>query len=110
MGTMITGLPKASAETKSEASIMASTQKSKERKSGNVESLGGAESKKEVEGNIEIDDDVALTFPQRVSNAKRMVPRGPIFFELPWCSSIPQYPSSMFLSDGDSSTRHCIIP
>jgi hypothetical protein len=57
----------ASAERKSKANIMVPIQgKSKDKKHASGKSLGGAESKKEYEGKIEIDD-VALTFPQRVS-------------------------------------------
>jgi hypothetical protein len=90
---MITEFPetnKGFAETESEANDMVPIQKSKEKKSG--KSLGSAESKKaEAEDNIEIGDDVALTFPQRVSDDKRMLPRGLTLFELPMCSNKPQF-------------------
>jgi hypothetical protein len=78
MGTMVTAAPnlnESSAEAKPEINA-ASIQKSNEivapahdheKKNGSELSLIGATSKKEFEGDIEIDDDVALTFPQRVS-------------------------------------------
>jgi hypothetical protein len=90
IGTMITGRPETnevSAEKKSEANDMVPIQKLKEKKNGSGKSR------------IEIGDDVALTFPQRVGDDKRMLPLGSILFEL-----------SLFLSDEDSSTRHCSIP
>jgi hypothetical protein len=65
MGTM-TAWPsetsKACAETKAEASMTVSIQKLGE------QTNGSAEYKKDFDGSIEIDDDVALTFPQRVSD------------------------------------------
>jgi hypothetical protein len=111
IGTMITGLPEtneAHAETKSEANVMVPIQKLKEKKNGSGKSLGSAEpQKEEVEDGNEIGDDVALTFPQRVSDDKRMLPRGSISLELPMCSNAPQTVLiSMFLFNEDSSTRH----
>jgi hypothetical protein len=62
---MITGLPETN---EGEANDMVPIQKLKEKKNGSGKSLGSVERKKEVEDDIEIGDDVALTFPQRVSD------------------------------------------
>jgi hypothetical protein len=89
---MIMGLPEsieAPSETKSEANDMVPIQKSKEKNNGSGKSLGSAGHKKEVEGDIGIDDDVALTFPQRVSNDKIMSPLGSILFEVFEYTTVP---------------------
>jgi hypothetical protein len=93
---MIMGLPEsieALAETKSEANGTVPIQMSKEKNNGSGKSLGRAERKKEVEGDI--DDDVALTFPQRVSNDKTMSPLGSMLFELQRCSNTPHHRFSL---------------
>jgi hypothetical protein len=81
---MIMGLPasiEAPAETKSKVNDTVPIQISKEKNNGSEKSLSRAERKTEVEGDI--DDDVALTFPQRVSsNDKIRSPLGSVLFEL----------------------------
>jgi hypothetical protein len=97
---MIMGLPESiepPVETKSEANDMVPIQMSKEKNNGRGKSLERAdERKKEVEGDV--DDDVALTFPQRVSSSEKIVsPLWSILFELQRCWNTPQYRFFAFL-------------
>lgn len=69
---------------------------------GRSPSGSGAGRKKEVEGGNKIDDDVALTFPQRVSNDMRMDPLGPILSNYRCVCEFPALPFSMLRSNEDS--------